>query len=192
MKNQVISPKWNDPFLICEFPKEISVEMDQWVSAVREIKNHPLSELKAHINVGYNKNCDHIQNAYQCSVPFNMVQDSFWLPYVLKTCASHWGGTDIDYKLTEYPGHFDRSGVWVNFSYEGNGNLEHTHNGFISGVIYYKNNKNHPTIFPHHNKEYCGKNETMILFDSFTPHCVDVQPFVDERITFAFNIEKVS
>ena len=188
MKNQMIQIEWDKPFLICELPKEIKSEVNQWIRQAKKIKNHPLSALKAHQNFGYQSNKD-IQNAYQCSLPINSIQNSFWLAYVLRVCAFHWGGHDRDYCLREWRGHYDGLDIWANFSYKGNGNPIHQHSGFISGVIYHKNN-NHPTIFPDYNKEYCGKNGTMILFSSDTRHYVDPQPYKGERTTIAFNINR--
>ena len=138
MKNRVIQVEWENPFLVCGLPREIKSEINEWVREAKKIKNHPLSLLKAHKNVGYLSNSQ-IQNSYQCSLPSNMIQNSFWLAYVLKICAVHWGGDDRDYCLKEWRGHYDGFDIWTNFSYKGNGNPIHHHSGFISGVIYHQN-----------------------------------------------------
>ena len=180
--------KWVDPFLVCKLPKEINQEIKTWVNESKKNKNHPLAFLKAHENLGYGSEFI-LQNSYQCSVSPYLIMNSFWLPYTLRVCSMHWGGHHRDYKLLNRPGHFDGWDVWTNFSYQGNGNPTHQHSGSISGVIYHQN-KNHPTLFPKHNKKYEGDNGTMILFNSRVDHSVEPQTYKGERITLAFNIIK--
>ena len=186
MQIKVIS---NPPFYICDLPKEIKKEVSAWVKECKKIKQHPLSYLKSHENVGYLALDGIKHNSYQCTIPFELVSNSFWLSYVLRVCAACWGGNHIDYRMRLYPGHFYSYDIWTNFSYQGDDNPIHQHSGDISGVIYH-NNHDHPTIFPDHGTKYSGKNGTMILFDSNTRHCVDLQQMKKERITIAFNICK--
>jgi hypothetical protein len=183
----------NPPYFICDLPKEIQKEIKQWVFESRKIKNHPLSPIKAHENVGYlsGENQHTFSNSYQCSVPFDLVLKSFWLGYTLRICSACWGGSHRDYSLRNRLGHFDGFDVWTNFSYKGNGNSIHNHSGDISGVIYFKNH-DHPTIFPEYDTKYKGKNGTMILFESHVKHLVLPQEKNMERITLAFNINRMS
>ena len=183
---------WDDPLLVCTLPKEINLEIKEWVDESIKIKNHPLSEYKAHNNVGYcGFHPDLNANAYQCSVPSHLVINSFWLAYTLRLCASHWGGEHKMYSLAEYRGHFDSFDIWTNFSYKGNYNPPHIHATDISGIIYYQS-LNHPTRFPQVGKTHESKDGTMVLFKSDVEHRVGVQKDDGERITIAFNISKVS
>ncbi len=180
---------YNSPYLMCNLPKEIQQEVNLWVKECKKLKNHPLAELKAHENIGYLSIDGKKHNSYQCSIPTNLIENSFWLAYTLRICASYWGGDHRKYKIRKWDGHFDGYDIWTNFAYKGDDNPVHTHSGNISGVIYVQNFE-HPTIFPNHNTQYEGKNGTMILFPSQTPHCVEPQKINKERITIAFNIIK--
>jgi hypothetical protein len=178
------------PYLKCTFPKEIWEEIKVWTKECKKIKSHPLAELKSHENVGYLSMDGKKHNSYQCSIPPNLIENSFWLAYTLRVCSSYWGGSHRQYKLRKWDGHFDGYDIWANFAYMGNDNPIHNHAGDISGVIYVQNH-NHPTKFPDYNTEYCGENATMILFPSNTLHFVDPQTSRQERITIAFNITKI-
>ena len=92
--------------------------------------------------------------------------------------------------MREHYGHFDGYDIWANFAYKDNFNPEHKHSGDLSGVIYYKNKDNTPTIFPQHNIQYVGDETTMIIFPSDTLHFVEKQVSTKERITIAFNLLK--
>jgi hypothetical protein len=179
----------NPPYLLCYPPIEIQQEVSLWVKECKKIKRHPLAELKSHENIGYLSLDGKKHNSYQCSIPPNLIENSFWLPYTLRVCASYWGGHHREYKIRKWDGHFDGYDIWTNFAYRGDDNPIHNHSGNISGVIYYQNH-NHPTKFPDYNTEYCGKNSTMILFPSDTFHFVEPQTSRQERITIAFNIVK--
>ena len=181
--------EYQTPYLKCVLPKEIFQEISVWEKECKKIKNHPLSELRAHENVGYLTADGKKHNSYQCSIPSNLVENSFWLAYTLRVCASYWGGNHRNYKVRKWDGHFDGLDIWTNFAYKGNDNPTHSHAGDISGVIYVKNH-DHPTIFPDYNTQYEGKNKTMILFPSNTLHLVETQKSWKERITIAFNIVK--
>jgi hypothetical protein len=178
------------PYLLCNLPKEIQQEINFWIEECKKIKNHPLAELKSHENVAYLSMDGKKHNSYQCSVPTHLIENSFWLAYTLRVCASYWGGNHRDYKVRKWEGHFDGYDIWANFAYRGDDNPIHNHAGNISGVIYVQN-FGHPTIFPKHNTEYIGKNGTMILFPSNTLHYVNPQQINEERITIAFNIIKL-
>lgn len=179
---------YDDPLImIFEIPDLIWEEIKTWVKESIKIKNHPLAELKAHENAGYLN--DEIGNSYQCSIPSYLIDQSYWLPWVLRLVAEHWGmgRNHRCFSIKKHEGHFDGYAVWANFSYEGDQNPLHSHDGYLSGVIYYQNHK-HPTIFPNQNMAYEGENKTMIVFPSFVEHFVQPQIINDERITIAFNI----
>ena len=178
---------YEKPYLKCILPKEIIKEISLWVKECKKIKNHPLAELKAHENTGYLSMDGQKHNSYQCSVPTHLIENSFWLAYTLRICASYCGGDHRNYKIRKWEGHFDGLDVWANFAYRGNDNPIHNHAGHLSGVIYHKND-NHPTVFPEYNTQYEGKNGTMILFPSNTLHYVDQKQTNGERITIAFNV----
>jgi hypothetical protein len=183
----------DDPrIMIFEIPDLIWGEIKSWVRESKKIKNHPLAELKAHENVGYlDFGTGEKNNSYQCSIPPHLIDQSYWLPWVLRLCAEHWGVEKNNhhrrFKLRKWEGHFDGYDLWTNFSYKGDKNPQHNHAGWLSGVIYYQNHE-HPTIFPNQNMGYEGKNKTMILFPSFVEHLVEEQTVNKERITIAFNI----
>jgi hypothetical protein len=178
------------PYLKCTLPEEIWEEIKLWTKECKKIKSHPLAELKSHENVGYLSMDGKKHNSYQCSIPTNLIENSFWLAYTLRVCALFWGGNHRQYKIRKWDGHFDGYDIWANFAYMGNDNPIHTHAGAdISGVIYAQN-FGHPTIFPEHNTQYEGQNGTMILFPSIIPHYVKHQEDIMERITMAFNIVK--
>ena len=183
------------PVMVAEMPKFIRGEIKEWVKQSRKFKNHPLAELRAHENVGYN-NEELIENrlkhnSYQCSIPAHLVDQSFWLGWVLRLAAKYWGmgGSHRDFYLRELPGHFDRYDIWTNFSYKGDDNPMHDHAGYLSGVIYHQNHK-HPTIFDHYQCGYEGLDGTMVMFPASTWHHVEKQTVDKERITLAFNISR--
>jgi len=187
----------NAPIMVTSVPKLIMDELDIWVDDCRKIKDHPLSELKSHENAGTEN------NTFQTSVSTNLVENSFWLAWVLRLTAKYfldegdsiydsWGEALTPHrtlKLRKWDGHFDNYDVWTNFSYKGNYNPTHFHNGFVSGVLYYKNHE-HPTIFEDNGIGYVGHDRTMVLFKSDVVHRVEPQTLDEERITIAFNIEK--
>lgn len=175
------------PIFVCDLPKQIVNEHRVWERECKKIKNHPLGFFKAHENVGYDPESEKTYNSYQCGIPPQLVENSFWLAYTLRVCAHVFGGNHRSYYMRKWNGHFDGYDIWANFAYKGNENPTHNHAGSISGVIYHKNHK-HPTFFPDFNTQYEGKNGTMILFPSNVLHYVEEQKSNKERITFAFNI----
>lgn len=180
------------PVRVIDIPDLIMKEIDEWVEHSYKTKNHPLSSLKAHENNGYL--CGHgiKYNTYQCSIPPSYIENSFWLPWVIRLTAKEFGDRTANHDqyiaLSRTVGHYNGYEIWTNFSYKGNKNPSHIHSGNVSGVIYYKNH-GHPTIFDDYNVEYEGKNSTMILFPSNTFHRVNEQTEDEERITLAFNIK---
>jgi len=167
------------PFNI-KLPNEIVKEIEIWKIECDKIKNSPLGYLKKHENIGSET------NNFQTSIPTNLVESSYWLPFTLRNCARLFGGSHRNYYIRKWDGHFDGYDIWINYSYKGNYNPTHSHAGNISGVIYL-NNEDY-TIFPNLNYKYQGNRGDMILFPSDTLHSVDKQVKDYERITFAFNI----
>ena len=182
----------NCPVMVTRIPKPILKEIDLWVKESKRFKNHPLAELKAHENVGYLLSADGKKhNSYQCSISPHLIDQSFWLAWVMRLSAKYWGAGKNNrfYNLKKWDGHFDGYDIWTNFSYKGNDNPIHNHRGFLSGVIYYKNH-NHPTYFNDYGCSYKGDDGTMIMFPSSVWHHVKEQTSNKERITLAFNIDQ--
>ena len=170
-----------DKIIKVKLPYEIVQELKKWKLSCDLIKNHPLSYLKKHENLGSNF------NHYQVSVPSNLIENSFWLAYTLRLCGDLFDCNHREFYLAKWKGHFDGYDLWINYSYKGNSNPLHIHNGFLSGVIYL-NNQNDVTIFPSENCEVDGQEGDMILFSSNLQHMVNEQQKDYERVTFAFNI----
>ena len=187
LKIKIDQLKDKAPIFVFELPKQIVGELNVWERECKKIKNHPLGFFKAHENVGYNPESEKTYNSYQCGIPPQLVENSFWLAYTLRVCAHVFGGNHRSYYMRKWDGHFDGYDIWANFAYKGNENPTHNHAGSISGVIYHKNHK-HPTFFPEYETKYDGNNGTMILFPSNVLHYVEEQKSNKERITFAFNI----
>ena len=179
------------PVMVAEIPSPIMKELDVWVNESKKFKNSPLAALKAHENVGYLSMDGKAHNSYQCSISPNLIEQSFWLAWVLRLTKKYWGGVKESriFKLRKWDGHFDGYDIWTNFAYKGDDNPRHNHAGFLSGVIYYKNHK-HPTIFDEYGVAYEGFDGTMVMFPSKVLHHVEPQTVNKERITLAFNIER--
>ena len=180
------------PVLIFKIPDQIQKELDIWVKESKNFKNSPLAPLKAHENVGYlSFGSGKKHNSYQCSISPHLVESSFWLAWVLRLTAKYWGAgkSHRQFRLRKWEGHFDGYDIWTNFAYKGDDNPKHTHAGYLSGVIYYKNH-GHPTLFPEYSCAYEGKDGTMVMFPASTWHSVEPQIANKERITLAFNIDR--
>ena len=166
-----------------KLPKEIIKELVCWKKECDKIKKHPLSKLKLHENVGSKT------NNYQVSIPGTLIENSYWLAFVLRLCGILLNENHRNFFIRRWNGHFDSYDVWINYSYKGNSNPEHNHVGFLSGVIYL-NNKNDATCFLKDNISFVGKKGDMVLFPSYLIHKVEKQKEKYERVTFAFNINK--
>ena len=185
-----LAPSTTCPVMVAKIPKPIMKEIDGWINESKKFKNSPLGELKAHQNVGYRHNGNKERcNSYQCSISPRLIEESFWLAWVIRLTTKYWGGGKFhrSFKLRKWDGHFDVYDIWTNFAYQGDDNPTHKHAGFLSGVIYYKNHK-HPTIFDEHGVAYEGKDGTLVMFPASTLHHVEEQTVNKERITLAFNI----
>ena len=177
------------PVMMIKIPPQIQKELDVWVNESKKLKNSPLAALKAHENVGYLSADGKKHNSYQCSISPHLIEQSFWLAWVLRLSAKYWssGKFHRNFKLRKWDGHFDGYDIWTNFAYKGDDNPTHNHAGFLSGVIYYRNH-GHPTIFDEYNCAYEGLDGTMVMFPANTFHHVEPQTVNKERITLAFNI----
>ena len=177
------------PVMIADNPKQIQKELDGWIKESRKFKDHPLAALKAHENVGYLTMDGKKHNSYQCSISPRLIEESFWLAWVLRLTAKYWGmgKNHREFSLRKWNGHFDSYDIWTNFAYKGDDNPTHNHAGLLSGVIYYKNHK-HPTIFDQYQCGYEGLDGTMVMFPASVLHHVEPQTVNKERITLAFNI----
>ena len=177
------------PVMVTKIPSQIQKEIDGWVTESKKFQSSPLAALKAHENVGYLAMDGKQHNSYQCSISPHLIDQSFWLAWVLRLTAKYWGAGkgNREFKLRKWDGHFDGYDIWTNFAYKGDDNPQHDHAGSLSGVIYYKNHK-HPTIFDQHNCAYEGLDGTMLMFPSSVLHHVEEQTVNKERITIAFNI----
>ena len=183
------SVEYHDPILVCALPKEIMEEVNTWVKECKKVKDSPLAVFRSYHNNDYNY--DNTPNFYQCPVPTHLVENSFWLPYTLRLCAEIWNGVNTDYRLNRLNGHYNGYDMWANFANKESYVPEHKHTANISGIIYAQNH-DHPTYFPKEDIEYMGDVGTMILFPSDVLHKVNKQEKDEERITFSFNILKVS
>ena len=180
------------PVMVIRIPKPIMKEIDLWVKESKRLKDHPLAELKAHQNYGYlDGGVGKKHNSYQCSISSHLIDQSFWLAWVLRLTAKYWGmgAEHRQFMMRKWDGHFDGYDIWTNFAYKGDDNPSHNHSGLLSGVIYYQNH-NHPTYFDDYDCAYFGENGTMIMFPSQVIHHVKEQISSKERITLAFNINK--
>lgn len=173
---------------VVTLPPAIVGEVWLMAEACRKIKEHPLAALKQHENAGFSNEGERGNN-YQCAVPVQLIDNSYWLALILRLVAAQFGGYHRDYMVRRYTGHFDAYDVWTNFAYKGDYNPPHIHSAAISGVIYVKNHE-HPTIFTESGVEYTGKEGTMVFFPSDTEHMVEEQTSDKERITIAFNVSK--
>tara|TARA_Y100000768_G_C23721224_1_gene560384 strand:- start:31 stop:651 length:621 start_codon:yes stop_codon:yes gene_type:complete len=189
LKMRKLVPGTTCPVMVTKIPKQIMKEIDGWVNESKKFKNSPLAELKAHENVGYLSMDGKAHNSYQCSISPHLVEQSFWLAWVLRLTTKYWGMGKVTryFSLRKWEGHFDGYDIWTNFAYKGDDNPKHDHGGFLSGVIYYKNH-GHPTVFDDYNIAYEGLDGTMVMFPASTIHHVEEQIVNKERITLAFNI----
>ena len=177
------------PVMVVKIPPQIKKELDVWVKESRKFKDSPLAELKAHENVGYLSSDGKKHNSYQCSISPRLIEESFWLAWVLRLTQKYWGPgkSNREFKMRKWDGHFDGYDIWTNFAYKGDDNPTHNHGGLLSGVIYYKNH-DHPTIFDEYGCAYQGEDGTMVMFPASVLHHVEPQTANKERITLAFNI----
>ena len=189
------------PVLIFDIPDIIWNEIHEMVNESRFFKDHPLSHLKEHHNLGYSE--ENKWNDYQCNISPYLIQKSFWFPWTLRLAETYCELLGLDNKAVKRNillpcrnsfQHDDFYDIWTNFAYKGNKNPPHYHPpADIAGVIYYKNPSLEPTHFYDMNElknsvQYPGNEQTMVLFPANTWHEVKEKQDDDERITIAFNL----
>jgi quercetin dioxygenase-like cupin family protein len=178
----------NSLIMVGRLPDPIIEEIDKFTVLCADIKNHPLSFLKNHVNVGMNK--------YQVSVPTNVFEDSFTFAFIVHMGSYYLSQhtkeslSQIERSVTvrKNHGHFDAYDFWVNFIESGDFNDWHTHGGSLSGVIYVDNKINLETKFKN-NISFCGKKGDIIMFPSNTEHMVEKNATDETRITYAYNLD---
>lgn len=148
-----------------------------------QIREHPLSFLKLHENIG--------ENSYQVSLPASDFEKSYLMPFIIRSCSKIIGCFHRELYFRKNEGHFDLYDIWINYSGINNSNPVHNHRGNISGVIYIKNDFHEPIFFPDKNIAYEGKPKTMLLFPSSEDHEVKEKKTEEERISMAFNLIKL-
>jgi len=176
------------PILAGKFPDEIIEEIEYFTTVCKSLKRHNLSFLKNHLNVGMNK--------YQVSVPTNIFEDSFtfaFLNHLGEFYASHFTKLSVEdckrrVLVRKNQGHYDAYDFWINFIEPGDINALHNHAGTFSGVIYFDNEINMPTIFED-GVSYNGQKGEIILFPSEYLHKVEENKSDKTRISYAFNME---
>lgn len=177
-----------EPVMIGRLPDEILLEFDEFTNRLIRLKNHRLSFLKNHLNVGMNK--------FQASVPNNVLEDSFVFAY-LNHLGEHYTSTLTSKTVRELKrrvvlrrnhGHYDHYDLWINFIEPGDVNSIHNHSGSISGVVYIDNEIGLPTLFED-GTSYQGQRGDIILFPSYFRHMVEENKSNKTRITYAFNLE---
>jgi hypothetical protein len=179
------------PVLSGKLPDEIIEEIQKFVDVSRKTKEHKLSFLVEHHNQGLND--------YQISIPTKLIENSFTQAFVIylgEYFESILSKQPIEYfnrsfVLRKNEGHFDGCDFWINFSYLNSSNPIHNHPGYFSGVIYFNNANEEPTIFEN-GLQYFGKSGEIIIFPSSFGHYVETKTTNSERITFSFNLNRIT
>ena len=151
------------PIYVGKLHKELISELDTFINATDQIKNHPLGFLKNHKNAG--------DNSFQVTVPYDLVNNSFLFAYLNHLGEYYLHLTDhisldmLRRKVTlrENKGHFDLYDFWVNYSELNDKNEMHIHSGTLSGVIYFSNDNNLATNFQD-NISFNGTKGDIIIF----------------------------
>ena len=87
-----LAPGTTCPVMVAKIPKPIMKEIDGWINESKRLKNSPLAALKAHHNVGYLSHDGKKHNSYQCSISPRLIEESFWLAWVIRLTTKYWGG----------------------------------------------------------------------------------------------------
>ncbi len=183
-----------DLIMQAQLPDRIFDEVKNWIEPCRAIKDDEYRELLNHHNVG----TDH--NSYQTAIPKNLIDNSFFLGYVLHFAELYVRSTTHDERNAEvmprrchmrnYPGHFDGYDIWMNFTYKGDDNPLHNHAGTLSSIIYIQDDEDSlPTEFPDVNYSHKSSPGQILLFPSHLQHYVVTKQTESERITSSFNID---
>jgi len=168
-------------------PPSIYKELHQCIKHTDKIRKNKLTCLLEHHNFG--------NNSYQVSLPFNLLEGSFFQAYLILLGESYrcryenlfFKDTRRTVRLRKNENHFDSYDVWVNYVEKGSVNREHTHAGDLSGVIYYTDCENSPTCFKN-GFSYRGKKGDIIMFPSDTLHYVPEHSARKNRITVSYNL----
>lgn len=168
-------------------PPLIFKEIDKITKATFKLKNHPLNFLLNHINVG--------KNTYQVSAPFSLIDGSFLHSYLIYLGQYYFFKyNNINFersrrvvRLRKNTNHFDHYDLWVNYAEKGSFNPPHIHQAALSGVIYYTDCKNNPTILKKEYKFY-GKKKDILIFPGNLVHEVKRVTTKGTRITLSFNL----
>ena len=170
-----------------KIPSSIYKELQRCIKHTDKIRKNKLACLLEHRNFG--------NNSYQVSVPFNLLEGSFFQAYLI--FLGEWyrcryenislRDTRRTVRLRKNENHFDAYDLWVNYVEKGSINSKHNHLGNLSGVIYYTDCKNSPTHFEN-GFSYRGKKGDIIIFPSSTVHYVPVHNDKKSRVTLSFNL----
>jgi len=173
-----------------KIPDRIFDEVKGWIEPCRAIKDDEYAALLYHHNAGTR------HNTYQTSVPRRMIDNSFFFGYLihlgelyLKTTNKFFTENQTQINLRNYPGHYDGYDIWLNFTYKGDDNPIHDHAGFLSGIIYIKDEDKQPTHFPGIDYTHQPEEGEILIFPSYLQHYVDVKQTESERITSSFNLD---
>ena len=183
-----------DLIMQAQLPDKIFDEVKSWIKPCRAVKDDEYRELLNHHNVG----TDH--NSYQTAIPKNLIDNSFFLGYVLHFAELYVKSTKHDPRNAEvmprrchmrnYPGHFDGYDIWMNFTYKGDDNPMHNHAGSLSSIIYIQDDEDSlPTEFPDVNYSHKSSPGQILLFPSHLQHYVVTKQTEGERITSSFNLD---
>ena len=174
-------------------PLSIFKEIEKCVKHTDKIRKHKLSYLVEHGNAGH--------NAYQVSVPFSLIENSFLQAYLIHLGEYYVSKYEsipfeniVGYKklgriirLRRDENHFDSYNLWVNYAEKGSINILHNHSGFLSGVIYYTDCKDSPIYFED-GFSYRARKGDVIIFPSLMKHGVRKHKNKKTRITLAYNL----
>ena len=172
-------------------PLSIFKEIEKCVKRTDKIRKHKLNFLLEHYNIG--------DNAYQASVPFNLVEGSFLQAYLIylgeyfrcKYEKVSFKETRRTVRMRKNEHHFDGYDLWVNYAEVGSRNVMHNHGGSLSGVIYYTDCKGSPLHFED-GFSYNAEKGDILIFQSSVKHKVNNHTYKDTRITLADNLYYIS
>ncbi len=170
-----------------QIPSPIYKELHKCVKHTDKIKNHELSCLRAHQNVG--------TNLYQVFIPFNLIESSFLQAYLIYLGECYrcryenlsFKDTRRTVRIRKNGNHFDSYDCWVNYCEKDSVNGLHDHGGVLSGVIYYNDCGGSPTYFEN-GFSYAGKKGDILIFPSSLKHGVGKHTNKKTRITVSYNL----
>jgi len=176
------------PFILKHrLPSMVYKEVQTCIKHTDKIRKNKLACLLEHHNFG--------KNSYQVSLPFNLLEGSFFQAYLIllgeyyRCCYEKlsFKNTRRTVRLRKNENHFDSYDVWVNYTEQGSVNNKHSHQGNLSGVIYYTDCNNSPTCFEN-GFSYKGGKGDIIMFPANTGHYVPEYNKKKSRITISYNL----